>query len=72
MPIYEFKCNDCENEFETLVFAKDESVGCPKCNSNNVQRLMSTCAFKTEAGFTPSKGSSGCSTCSASSCAGCH
>ena len=38
MPIYEFKCPDCNEEFETLVFRSDEQVACPKCNCNKVKR----------------------------------
>lgn len=72
MPIYEFKCGKCSHEFERLVFRSDESVECPQCSCKEVSRLMSTCAFKTDSGFTPASGSSGCATCSASSCAGCH
>ncbi len=72
MPIYEFKCEDCCHEFERLVFGRDEVVECPKCRGKDVHRLMSTCAFKTDSGFTPASGSFGCSSCSSSSCAGCH
>ena len=31
MPIYEFQCNQCENEFEKLVFNTSEKIACPKC-----------------------------------------
>ncbi len=72
MPIYEFRCRDCEKEFETLVLGQSDSVSCPQCRGSNVSRLMSACAFKSDKGFTPAKGSSGCSSCSATSCAGCH
>jgi len=36
MPIYEYKCSKCDEEFETLVFRSDESVACPQCKGENV------------------------------------
>ena len=62
MPIYEYRCLDCSESFETLVLKKDEMVQCPKCKGNNVERLMSAFAFKRGDNFTPSTGSSSCST----------
>ncbi len=43
MPIYEFVCEDCKHEFETLVRNRDEisSLTCPKCKSPRLKRLMS-------------------------------
>lgn len=72
MPIYEYRCINCANEFEKLVFGKDEVV-CPKC-SGQVQRLMSCCSFKSAAGDfkTSGTGKSSCSGCAATSCATCH
>jgi putative FmdB family regulatory protein len=72
MPIYEYRCVKCEDDFETLVFGNAE-VFCPKCGGC-VERIMSTCSFKSAAGDfkTSGTGKSGCSTCSATSCATCH
>ena len=72
MPIYEYHCRKCEDNFEKLVFGSDEVV-CPKCGGH-VERLMSACCFKSAAGDfrTSGTGKSGCSTCSATSCATCH
>jgi len=42
MPIYEYRCDDCDTCFERLVFSSsDEPVRCPECNSEKVQRQMS-------------------------------
>ncbi|MFN3504953.1 MAG: FmdB family zinc ribbon protein [Caldimicrobium sp.] len=43
MPIFEFKCMECGEEFEVLLKNKDEItlVICKKCNSNKVERLFS-------------------------------
>ena len=72
MPIYEYHCCKCEDDFEKLVFGKDDVV-CPKCGSK-VERLMSACSFKSAAGDfqTSGTGKSGCGSCSATSCATCH
>ena len=43
MPIYEFRCLECENLFELLVLNDDEKIelGCPSCQSENFERVMS-------------------------------
>lgn len=71
MPIYEFKCQGCGNEFETLVFRSDEQVCCPQCQGEKVQRLMSGFAHKSEGGKMVSS-HAGCGSCAGGSCATCH
>ncbi len=47
MPIFEFKCKDCGEKFEKLVFSSDkEKIKCPKCNSENVNKVFSVFASK--------------------------
>ncbi len=43
MPIHEFICKSCNSAFELLLMSKAEitSVRCPRCQSPDVQRLMS-------------------------------
>lgn len=75
MPIYEYKCNKCKNEFECLVFRSDETVCCPKCNDDCVDRLMSACNFKSSKDYSApaaSTSSSSCAGCAGTSCATCH
>jgi len=75
MPIYEYCCMNCKNEFEALVFKSDEVISCPKCKGTEVRKLMSACCFKCEGDFSASgasSGSSGCSSCSSGSCSSCH
>ncbi len=71
MPIYEFNCARCDKQFEELVFGSD-TVTCPVCGGE-VSRLMSACCFKSAAGDFKSAASSGssCTSCAATSCAGC-
>lgn len=70
MPVYEYKCSDCNSKFD--VYHKSinhvEDIVCPECNSINNKKLLST--------FSPNMGSisfsspsyepaesSSCSTC---------
>jgi putative FmdB family regulatory protein len=45
MPIYEFRCGDCETSFETLVRAgRDDDAECPRCHGSRLTRQMSVFA----------------------------
>lgn len=70
MPIYEYACNECREEFEKLVFS-GTVVLCPKCSSGNIRKKMST--FGMGGTEKPSAGpaASGCSSCSGGSCSTC-
>ncbi|MBN2122843.1 MAG: zinc ribbon domain-containing protein [Deltaproteobacteria bacterium] len=72
MPIYEYRCNQCNKEFECLVLGSGDGVTCPECNGENVERLMSACGFKSGGTYSPAGGSSGCSGCTSGSCSTCH
>ena len=79
MPIYEFECRKCGDKFEQLIFRSDETINCPKCESVEVQRVMSVCGFKSggDKGAASSRvgsttASSSCAGCSGGSCATCH
>jgi putative FmdB family regulatory protein len=43
MPLYEFRCLECNECFEFLVMKKEEQVElrCPKCKSENFERVLS-------------------------------
>lgn len=47
MPIYEFRCLNCDDLFEMLVMNPNEpeAVKCPKCDSSESERVMSTTSF---------------------------
>ena len=77
MPIFEYQCCKCGEQFERLVFRSDEAVACPKCESAEVCRQMSVFGFKSggEKGAASSRmgsGGSGCAGCSSSNCSSCH
>jgi putative FmdB family regulatory protein len=41
MPLFEFQCADCEQEFEEVCRSWKTVVKCPKCNSENTVKLVS-------------------------------
>ena len=43
MPVYEYRCRDCNEEFEKLVrFGSDGSeIECPRCHSKHVEKKLS-------------------------------
>lgn len=47
MPLYQFKCKNCQEEFEVIKKFSDESVTtCPKCKSDFVEKQVSGSSFK--------------------------
>jgi putative FmdB family regulatory protein len=47
MPIFEYRCQSCHHEFETLVL-KGMSPACPSCKAETLERLISVPAVKSE------------------------
>ena len=41
MPIYDFRCRRCGNEFEGLARPQDPPVTCPSCKSGDLEKLLS-------------------------------
>jgi putative FmdB family regulatory protein len=74
MPIYEYHCEKCGQDFECLVFGS-EKPECRGCRSKKVRKRMSACGFVSKGGggqtVKKAAGASGCGSCHAGSCAGC-
>ncbi len=71
MPIYEFKCQKCEEFFEILVMGgkDDDDVHCPKCQSQAFERVLSSTNYAmTGAGQTGHKATQTTRTCSSGNC----
>ena len=47
MPIFEYRCEGCGQEFETLVL-KGTVPACPVCKGEALERLLSVPAVKSE------------------------
>ncbi len=57
MPIYEYKCSECNKEFERVMFSSDQDAApCPECGSSKTEKVMSV--FSSSAGMV--KSSAGC------------
>lgn len=69
MPIFEYKCNKCCEDFEKLVFG-NQKVICPNCSSGDITKKLSVFGMS----GVENPGSSGCSksSCGKSSCSSCR
>ena len=74
MPIFEFKCMDCDEYVEMLVMNKQDEVEmvCSHCGSGNLERILST-TNHTVAGGGSGQSAKSCAssqtrTCSSGSC----
>ncbi len=52
MPIYEYQCLRCSNEFQELILKAEEekSVCCPVCRGRSIKRIMSRVAYQVSEG----------------------
>jgi putative FmdB family regulatory protein len=67
MPLYEFACATCEEDFEELVLGPStiEDVTCPTCGGREVEKKISTFASKVAGGSSSfSLGASSGASCS--------
>ena len=47
MPIYEYRCDDCEHQFEALQKMSDDALlDCPACNQSALKKLLSAGGFR--------------------------
>ncbi|MFO7917692.1 MAG: zinc ribbon domain-containing protein [Anaerolineae bacterium] len=78
MPIYEYRCKQCEETFDKLrSFADaDAPVQCPRCQQEGAERMISAFAsFSSGArdgSATSAGGNGGCASCQGGSCATCR
>ena len=47
MPIYEYQCLSCGNEFQKIILKQEEEkeLLCPDCGNQNIKRLISRAAY---------------------------
>ncbi|UCE25223.1 MAG: zinc ribbon domain-containing protein [Candidatus Zixiibacteriota bacterium] len=50
MPLFEYKCQECEHRFEELISGSDVQVFCPKCKSEKVARQLSVFSSSSKGG----------------------
>ena len=75
MPIFEYKCKDCDTKFEVLILGgSGGEVVCEHCGGSNVGKQMSVFGFSSGGKFTSSSGGGECADCASGNCGscGCH
>lgn len=51
MPIYEYRCQACSHELETLQFMNEDPLtDCPECGKPELKRKMSAAGFRLKGG----------------------
>ena len=51
MPIYDYKCSNCEHQFELIQKFSDQPAEiCPQCSQKSVQKLVSAPSFRLKGG----------------------
>ncbi|MCC7130701.1 MAG: zinc ribbon domain-containing protein [Anaerolineae bacterium] len=72
MPIYEYVCLDCRNQFEQVRLMKDvdEPIACAKCASLHTARTLSL-FFASSGGKAVAGGAGACAGCASRSCSTC-
>ncbi|MFL0809971.1 MAG: zinc ribbon domain-containing protein [Agarilytica sp.] len=51
MPIYEYKCEQCDHELEALQKMSDDPLKkCPACESESLKKKISAAAFRLKGG----------------------
>jgi len=73
MPIYEYVCTDCGNQFELIRGMKEANtpIDCTHCHSQHTNRKLSR-FYAQSGGRVLSGGNGGCVGCSGGTCATCH
>jgi len=77
MPFFEYRCNNCESEFEELIRSDSDiaTLKCPNCGASDVGKMLSVFGMVAPSGkvvTSTAGGYSACSGCTKNSCAGCH
>src|SRR5262249_37099327 len=49
MPLYEYRCLGCGHQFELLLLRSSQAAACPACQSESVERLVSSFAVSSQA-----------------------
>ena len=73
MPLYEYKCVDCEMRFDALraIADADAEIACPQCGSENTHRMISLFSAVGDQGVIAGAGASFGSCSPSASCATC-
>ena len=62
MPLYEYRCRECDRRFEEFVLG-DAQPRCPGCASGKLEKLLSVFAVGAGGGAKASEAPAGCGSC---------
>lgn len=72
MPVFEYQCLSCLDEFEILVRGSSGSTVCPSCGSEDMKKKFSVFGMKSSSGKFMSSAGSSCGGCNSNNCGGCN
>jgi putative FmdB family regulatory protein len=72
MPIFEYMCGSCGEEFELLVRSSEQEKSCPKCGGKELKRAFSTFAVSEGGGSSPACADGSCNLDYPASCPTCN
>lgn len=52
MPIYEYRCDECNKQFEKIIIssAGQEKITCPECGTEKVKKIISASSYRLNSG----------------------
>ena len=63
MPIFEYICQECDHQFEALVYGQQKAE-CPKCHGSKLAPQLSVFAVSAKGGSAvPSRSTGACASC---------
>jgi putative FmdB family regulatory protein len=62
MPIFEYKCKECDHPFEALIYG-EQKASCPKCKSKKLAPQLSVFAVSAKASASAAPSTGGCGSC---------
>jgi putative FmdB family regulatory protein len=62
MPIFEYACQECDHQFEALVYG-NQKAECPKCQSKKLAQQLSVFAVSTKGSASASPAAGACGSC---------
>jgi len=71
MPVFEFECLACGENFDELVRSSSQEVVCSKCSSKKIRKKMSVFGFSGGGKIKTSSSGHSCSSCSGGNCGSC-
>ncbi|MGB4594691.1 MAG: zinc ribbon domain-containing protein [Anaerolineaceae bacterium] len=72
MPIYEYKCEHCQDQFEAIrkMIEADEPIACPSCHHLSSSRMI-TAAMAFSDGHAIGQSEQSCESCHSGNCGTC-